>query len=82
MIVALALIGCAPAGPQRVVEQRTSDTPAPRGTALLRQAMLDGHNEARAALGEAPLVWDAQLAGDAQAYADTLARTGRFAHAE
>ena len=82
LIVVLALIGCAPSGPQRVVEQRASDAPAPRGQVLLRRAMLDGHNTARAALGEAPLIWDAKLAADARGYADTLARTGRFAHAE
>ena len=82
LIAVLALIGCAPAGPQRVVERRSSDAPAPRGQALLRQAMLDGHNAARAPFGEPPLVWDRKLAADAQAYADTLARTGRFAHAD
>ncbi|HEV2818018.1 MAG TPA: CAP domain-containing protein [Allosphingosinicella sp.] len=66
--------------PERVIERRLSDTPAPRGAALLERAMLSGHNEARAALGLAPLRWNAALAADARRYADELARTGRFAH--
>jgi hypothetical protein len=66
--------------PERVVERRTSDVPAPRGAALLREAMLAGHNDARAALGLPPLVWNAALAADADRYADELARTGRFEH--
>ena len=49
---------------------------------MLRGAMLDGHNRARAIVGVPPLVWDERLAGDAAAYAAELARTGRFQHAE
>lgn len=66
--------------PARVVEQRVSDAPAPRGEGLLRQAMLDGHRAARAELGLAPLSWDDGLAADARGYAQELARTGRFEH--
>lgn len=47
----------------------------------LRETMLDAHNAARAAVGVGPLRWDDALAADAQAYADEMARTGRFAHA-
>jgi len=43
--------------------------------------MLDRQNAARAAAGVAPLVWSDGLAADALAYAQVLARTGRFAHA-
>lgn len=83
VVLALALIGCSPpAGPQTVTERRPSDQPAPRGDALLRQAMLAGHDAARAALGEAPLAWDDALAADAAAYARTLAATGNFRHAD
>ena len=32
--------------------------------------------------GVPPLVWNAALAADARAYAETMTRTGRFAHAE
>ncbi|WP_428968687.1 CAP domain-containing protein [Sphingomonas sp. Xoc002] len=68
--------------PPRVVEQRTSDAPASRGAGLLRQAMLDGHRTARADMGLPPLAWDEGLAASALAYAQELARTGRFQHAE
>jgi uncharacterized protein YkwD len=66
--------------PERIVEPRTSDSPAPRGEALLRAAMLEGHNEARARLGLAPLTWNDDLAADARLYAEELARTRRFEH--
>ena len=66
--------------PARIVERRTSDAPAPRGAALLREAMLAGHNEARGRLGLPPLVWNDSLAADARAYAEEMARTGRFEH--
>ncbi|MDQ2878718.1 MAG: CAP domain-containing protein [Pseudomonadota bacterium] len=78
----LLLAGCGATEPVRVIERRPSDVPALRGDALLRQAMLEGHNAARAAVGEPPLAWDAGLAADAAAYARTLARTGEFRHAD
>lgn len=68
--------------PQHVVEPARRGPPPPRGAALLRRAMLAGHNEARAAVGVAPLVWDDGLARSAQDYAQVLARTGRFRHAD
>ncbi|MDE0878592.1 MAG: CAP domain-containing protein, partial [Sphingomonas bacterium] len=71
---------CAPQ-PERIVERRISDTPAPRGAALLRTATMDGQNAARAAVGAPPLIWDANLVNDARAYAEEMARTGRFEHA-
>src|SRR5689334_18656038 len=63
--------------PARIVERRTNDAPAPRGAALLREAMLAGHNEARSRLGLPPLVWSDALAADARIYAEQMARTGR-----
>ncbi len=54
--------------------------PQPRGEALLRQAMLQGHNAARRNYGAAPLAWDEGLARNAAAYAARLARSGRFEH--
>lgn len=82
--VLLALAACsAPApspGPERVVEERPTSAPAPRGDALLRRAMLDGHNRARAEAGVPALRWNDALAADARAYAETMARTGNFAH--
>lgn len=49
---------------------------------MLRETMLKGQNAERAALGLPPLIWDETLAGSARAYAQEMARTGRFAHAE
>ena len=81
-LMALALLAScsAEAPPRRVVEQRTFAGQAPRGDALLRQAMIAGHNDARLAAGVPPLAWSKTLAVDARIYADDLARTGRFAH--
>lgn len=91
-VLAALLAGCGPMvsaqggsaerAPARVVEERTSDTPAARGAGLLRQAMLDGHRAARAEVGLPPLDWDEGLAASALAYAQEMARTGRFQHAE
>jgi uncharacterized protein YkwD len=80
LILALALAGCAQ-GPARVVEPRTTDVPAPRGAGLLRAAMMQDHNRARAAVGVPPLAWSDTLAASARGYAETMARTGRFEHA-
>lgn len=44
--------------------------------------MLFNHNEARRRTGAPPLVWSTALAADARAYAEEMARTGRFAHAD
>ncbi|MBO9576544.1 MAG: SCP-like extracellular [Sphingobium sp.] len=44
--------------------------------------ILAAQNRERASLDIAPLNWDADLAADAQSWADHLARTGEFRHAE
>ena len=80
LAVMLALAGCAQ-GPERVVERRETEAPAPRGPSLLKAAMMNGHNAARAAVGVPPLVWSDTLATTARAYAEEMARTGKFAHA-
>ncbi|WP_230769355.1 CAP domain-containing protein [Sphingomonas sp. Leaf4] len=83
LTAALLLGGCSavPAsGPERVVEPRAFDGVAPRGAALLRQAMEAGHRAARAEAGLPPLVWDPALAADAKRYASEMARTGKFEH--
>ncbi len=54
--------------------------PAARGESLMRTAMTQAHNRARAAYGSAPLVWDDALAASARNYAGVLARENRFAH--
>ncbi|WP_019515938.1 CAP domain-containing protein [Sphingomonas sp. Mn802worker] len=89
LALALSVIGLpacsagtsAPA-PERVVEARTSGSPAARGSGLLRRVMLARHNAARAELGLTPLAWDEALARDAQRYAEQMAQSGRFAHAD
>ncbi len=50
-------------------------------TATWQGRVLTEQNRERAALGLNPLRWDVNLAGSAQEWADTLARTGRFEHA-
>ena len=77
---AMFVMGCAQ-GPERVVERRETEAPASRGAALLKTAMLQGHNAARAAVGVPPIAWSDTLATTARAYADEMARTGKFAHA-
>ena len=66
--------------PTTVVEERTSMAPEPRGESRLQSAMMRAHNEARAKVGAPKLVWNAELAKDAAAYAASMARTGKFAH--
>lgn len=80
-LVALSACSVASVGGAPVVTKRWTDTrPAPRGDAALRSAMLSAHNEARRAVGVAPLVWDPGLVADAARYAQEMARTRRFAH--
>jgi CubicO group peptidase (beta-lactamase class C family) len=77
----MALAACSsPETAERVVEPRGFKGTAPRGTALMRQAMQQGHDAARAEVGLPPLVWSDALADGARTYAQTLARTGRFEH--
>ena len=46
-----------------------------------QQRALAVHNKAREAVGVPPLTWSNELAADAQAYAEKLARTQSFQHA-
>ena len=80
----LLLAGCTqgPERPERVLEPRTGTGNAVRGSVLLQRVMLDGHNRARGDVGVAPLTWSAPLAASARAYAETMARAGRFEHAK
>lgn len=74
----LAIAGCAAALP---VVQRQTFGISQRGDTLLKEVALGGHNRVRAALGLAPLGWNDTLAADARAYAEQMARSGRFEHA-
>ncbi|OYY67531.1 MAG: serine protease [Sphingomonas sp. 28-63-12] len=75
----LLLAGCT-TGPPTVTEYRTFDGPAPRGVAMLRDAMERGHARARAEVGAPALQWNEALAADAARYAVELARSGKFQH--
>ena len=46
------------------------------------QRLLDRHNEERRRVGVPPLAWDAQLAADAQDWAEEIARQQRMTHAD
>ncbi len=82
-IALLLLAACAqaPERPERVVEPRPGGANAPRGSVLLQQVMLAGHNRARGDVGVAPIAWSEPLAASARGYAETMARIGRFEHA-
>ena len=54
--------------------------PASRGDMLLRQSVLGAHNQARGQFGVAPLAWSDDLARDAMAHAQFMARTGIYGH--
>ncbi|WP_310468466.1 CAP domain-containing protein [Sphingomonas sp.] len=53
----------------------------PPAQQALQAVMMAAHNQARGEQRVAPLAWDDVLAEDAWAYAQTLARSGRFEHA-
>ena len=80
-IAALVLTGCVPElrGQKHDPDRGPS---APRGPALLRQAMLDAHARERAGVGLPPLAWSEGLAAEAKAYARSMAVTRRVAHSE
>lgn len=78
--VAVTLMLAAPVAAQTWVTEPARRGVVARGEGLLRQAMLAGHNQARAAFGAAPLGWDAGLAKDARGYARQLAKTDAFRH--
>src|SRR5262245_62031521 len=54
--------------------------PADRGEALLRDAVLRLHNQARLQFGVAPVVWSDELAAGALEHAKYMAATGIYGH--
>ena len=54
--------------------------PADRGESLLRQTVLDTHNEARDRFGVPALAWSNELAAGAMAHAQFMAQTGTYTH--
>ena len=79
-VLALAIPAAALSAPQRVTVPWTDPRTQPRGSALLRSAMVEGPNGARRQYRVAPLAWAEALARDAAVYAARLARTNRFEH--
>ena len=77
-LLALALMACS--APAAI----TDDGKAMAATALTaeEQIWLDTHNVARARYGRTPLIWDDGLERDARTWAQHLARTQRFEHAD
>lgn len=82
-IAASALAGCSTLAPATHPYGHWGGAAAiqPLSGASFETAMLSAHNAERAAVGVAPLQWDAQLAASARAYADSLAASGAFQHA-
>ena len=77
LVLALLL----PAPPAWAGERVAGAPVATKVSAADQATILALHNQYRAAAGVAPLVWDDQLASDAQAWADALvARGGTLAH--
>ena len=54
--------------------------PADRGETLLRNTVLEAHNEARSRFGVPAMAWSNDLAAQAMGHAGTMARTGIYGH--
>jgi len=54
--------------------------PADRGESLLRQTVLNAHNQARHRFGVPALAWSDELAAGAMAHAKFMAQTGAYTH--
>jgi len=54
--------------------------PADRGETLLRQTVLNAHNEARDRFGVPALAWSDELAAAAMSHAQYMAQTGIYGH--
>lgn len=77
-----ALIALLLATPSAAANLPSPNWPAPadRGEHLLRASALGLHNQARRQFGVAPVVWSDQLAAEAMAHAQYMARTGFYGH--
>ena len=80
-VLALLIASSAPA-PVSAATLPSPNWPAPadRGEALLRQAALGAHNQARGRFGVPALAWSDELAAGARAHAQFMAQTGRYSH--
>jgi hypothetical protein len=82
MIRAIALTLLLLAAPAAGASLPSPNWPAPadRGEVLLRKVVLDAHNRARSGFGVAPMAWSDDLAAEALAHAEYMARTGIYGH--
>ena len=78
--LALLILSAPAAAPAATLPSRNWPGPADRGETVLRQAVLDTHNMARARFGVAPLAWSDELAAGAMVHARYMARTGVYGH--
>ncbi len=78
-LLALALMIATPAT-SATLPSPNWPAPADRGEALLRNTVLAAHNRARAQFGVQAMSWSDQLAAEAMAHAEYMARTGIYGH--
>jgi hypothetical protein len=79
-ILGLMIASLASAAPGATRPSPNWPAPADRGENLLRQTVLDTHNEARGRFGVPALAWSDELAAGALAHAHFMARTGIYNH--
>ncbi len=77
--LALALL-IASSAPAATLPSPNWPAPADRGETLLRQTVLNAHNQARVRFGVPSLAWSDQLAAEAMGHAQRMAQTGVYSH--
>ena len=78
-LLALALLLASPAL-AATLPSPNWPAPADRDPRLLRDTVLNAHNEARQRFGVSRLTWSNQLAAEAQGHANYMAQTGIYGH--
>lgn len=78
-VFALALL-IATAAPAATLPSPNWPAPADRGETLLRQTVLNAHNQARSRFGVPALAWSDELAAGAMSHAQFMAKTGVYNH--
>jgi len=77
--VLIALLAAAPCSAANLPSPNWP-APADRGAHILRASALRLHNQARSHFGVTPVSWSDQLAAEAMAHAQYMARTGIYGH--
>ncbi len=78
-LIVLALLIASPA-PAVALRSPAWPAPAERGETLLRQTVLNAHNQARGRFGVPALAWSDELAAAAMGHAQFMAQTGIYGH--